>query len=119
AGRWVHALRGARGDARRPQRPQASAGRGAGLGVGGAAAAADGRGSAAPQTTHDHMRILTAMLNDKGLEVKTASHADLGAGFDDFMRAFEAFKETNDRRLGEIERCMSADVVTVDKLARI
>ena len=59
------------------------------------------------------------MLNDKGLEVKTASHADLGAGFDDFMRAFEAFKETNDRRLGEIERCMSADVVTVDKLARI
>ncbi len=59
------------------------------------------------------------MLNDKGLEVKSASHADLGAGFEDFMRAFEAFKETNDRRLGEIERCMSADVVTVDKLARI
>jgi HK97 family phage major capsid protein len=59
------------------------------------------------------------MLNDKGLEVKSASHADLGAAFDDFMRAFDAFKETNDRRLSEIERCMSADVVTVDKLNRI
>lgn len=59
------------------------------------------------------------MVNQRGLEVKSASHADLGDAFEDFMRAFEAFKETNDRRLGEIERCMSADVVTVDKLARI
>lgn len=59
------------------------------------------------------------MLNDKGLEVKSTSHADLSIAFEEFMRAFEAFKETNDRRLSEIERCMSADVVTVDKLARI
>ena len=29
---------------------------------------------------------------------------DVGAAFDDFMRAFEAFKETNDERLAEIER---------------
>ena len=59
------------------------------------------------------------MLNNTGLEVKTALAADLGSAFDDFMRAFEAFKETNDRRLGEIERRMSADIVTADKLARI
>ena len=59
------------------------------------------------------------MLNDKGLEVKSASHADLSIAFDDFMRAFEGFKETNDQRLSEIERYMRADVVTVDKLARI
>lgn len=59
------------------------------------------------------------MLNDKGLEVKSASHADLGTAFDDFMRAFDAFKETNDQRLSEIERSMSADVVTVEKLSRI
>ena len=59
------------------------------------------------------------MLNDKGLEMKSASHADLSGAFDDFMRAFAAFKEPNDRRLDEIERHMSADVVTVDKLARI
>ncbi|MCL4766443.1 MAG: phage major capsid protein [Hyphomicrobiaceae bacterium] len=62
---------------------------------------------------------MTAMLNDKGLEVKSGLHADLGAAFEDFMRAFDAFKETNDRRLGEIERSLSTDVVTTDKLARI
>jgi predicted phage gp36 major capsid-like protein len=28
----------------------------------------------------------------------------MAAAFDDFMEAFEAFKDTNDRRLGEIER---------------
>lgn len=59
------------------------------------------------------------MLNDKGLEVKSTSTADLSIAFEDFMRAFEAFKETNDQRLSEIERYVSADVVTVDKLARI
>ena len=40
------------------------------------------------------------MLSDKGLEVKSASHADLSLAFEEFMRAFEAF-ETNDRRLAE------------------
>lgn len=59
------------------------------------------------------------MLNDKGLEVKSTSHADLSLAFEEFMRAFEAFKETNDRRLAEVERHLSADVVTVEKLARI
>lgn len=41
------------------------------------------------------------------------------AAFDDFMEAFEAFKETNERRLGEIEQKMTADVVTRDKVDRI
>ena len=41
------------------------------------------------------------------------------AAFDDFMEAFEAFKETNDRRLGEIEQKLTADVVTRDKVERI
>src|SRR5690606_15066813 len=59
------------------------------------------------------------MLSDKGLEVRSASHADLSLAFEEFMRAFEAFKETNDRRLAEMERHLSADVVTVEKLARI
>jgi HK97 family phage major capsid protein len=45
--------------------------------------------------------------------------ADVAAAFDDFARAFEAFKETNDERLAEIETRMSADVVREDKLARI
>jgi HK97 family phage major capsid protein len=41
------------------------------------------------------------------------------AAFDDFMEAFEAFKETNDRRLGEIEAKFTDDVVTCDKMDRI
>lgn len=44
--------------------------------------------------------------------------ADLAQAFNDFMHGFEAFKDTNDRRLAEIET-KGADVVTVDKLSRI
>jgi HK97 family phage major capsid protein len=53
------------------------------------------------------------------LETKRLGDGDIAAAFDDFMRAFAAFKETNDERLGEIERRMSSDVVTTDKLMRI
>jgi HK97 family phage major capsid protein len=49
----------------------------------------------------------------------SAGAGDLGLAFDDFMRAFDSFKEVNDGRLAEIERRMSADVVTTDKLERI
>ncbi|MCR6498909.1 phage major capsid protein [Shinella sp. CPCC 101442] len=41
------------------------------------------------------------------------------AAFEDFMQAFEAFKETNEIRLGEIEQKQTADVVTREKLDRI
>lgn len=41
------------------------------------------------------------------------------AAFEDFMEAFEAFKEVNDRRLGEIEQKLTADVVTRDKMERV
>lgn len=41
------------------------------------------------------------------------------AAFDDFMEAFESFKEVNDRRLNEIEQKLTSDVVTRDKLERI
>ncbi len=41
------------------------------------------------------------------------------AAFDDFMEAFEAFRETNDERLGDIERKMGSDVLTREKLDRI
>ena len=44
---------------------------------------------------------------------------DEGNAQDGLLHAFEAFKETNDQRLDEIERRMSADVVTTDKLERI
>ena len=44
---------------------------------------------------------------------------DPGDQFNTYMHAFEAYKETNDRRLAEIEQRGAADVVTTDKLARI
>jgi len=45
--------------------------------------------------------------------------ADLARAIDDMHGAFEAFKQTNDERLAELERKSGADVVTSDKLARI
>jgi HK97 family phage major capsid protein len=57
------------------------------------------------------------MLKDTALETKSAD--ELGSAFDDFMRAFEAFKDTNDERLSQLERKLSADVVTTDRLDRI
>ncbi len=55
------------------------------------------------------------------LETKSASASDtdVNAAFGEFMRAFEAFKETNDDRLAQLERRSAADPVTTDKLARI
>ncbi len=48
-----------------------------------------------------------------------ADHAALADSFDEFMGAFEAFREENDRRLSQIETRKSADVVTVEKVERI
>ncbi|WP_406600774.1 phage major capsid protein [Microvirga rosea] len=44
---------------------------------------------------------------------------DVSSAFEDFARAFEAFKETNDTRLGQIETRLTSDVVTDEKLLRI
>lgn len=52
------------------------------------------------------------------LETK-AGGGNVGAAFDDFMRAFEAFKETNDERLYQLERRSAADPLIEDKLSRI
>ncbi|MEI8177967.1 MAG: phage major capsid protein, partial [Aestuariivirga sp.] len=48
---------------------------------------------------------------ETGLETKVA--------FGDMMQAFEAFREANDERLAEIEKRMSTDVVTAEKVDRI
>lgn len=55
------------------------------------------------------------------LELKAASGSsdDVAIAFDDFMRAFEAFREANDERLAQIESAVGADVVTTEKMARI
>ena len=52
-------------------------------------------------------------------ETKAVTPLDLPGAFGEFMAAFEAFKDANDLRLGQIERRMSADVVTTEKADRI
>lgn len=48
-----------------------------------------------------------------------ATGSEVADAFDDFMRAFEAYKEANDDRLRQIEDRMSPDAVTTEKMARI
>ena len=61
------------------------------------------------------------MLNlpqDSAPEMK-ALNEDVAGAFDEFMGAFDAFKDANDERLGQIEKRMSADVITSEKVDRI
>ena len=51
-------------------------------------------------------------------EIKAAPDT-MTAAFEEMMETFEAFKENNERRLGEIEQKLTADVVTRDKVERI
>jgi HK97 family phage major capsid protein len=52
------------------------------------------------------------------LETKGAT-SNVGEAFEDFMRAFDAFKETNDERLYALERRGYADPLIEEKLNRI
>lgn len=61
---------------------------------------------------------MTGQTGTVAPEIKTVPET-MTAAFDEFMGAFEVFKETNDRRLGEIETKLTADVVTRDKMDRI
>ncbi len=45
--------------------------------------------------------------------------SELRDAFGEFLSAFEQFKDANDQRLGQIEKRMSSDVVTADKVERI
>jgi HK97 family phage major capsid protein len=44
---------------------------------------------------------------------------DVAEAFDEFMQAFEAFRETNDERLAQMESRVGADVITTEKMNRI
>jgi HK97 family phage major capsid protein len=48
-----------------------------------------------------------------------ALNTDVTGAFDEFMHAFEGFKDANDERLSQLEKRMSADVLTVEKVDRI
>lgn len=52
------------------------------------------------------------------IETKSAT-GEIAVAVEDFARAFEVFKETNDERLARLESRLSGDVVTEEKLARI
>ena len=59
------------------------------------------------------------MHNSEPAPETKAAGDGLGETFDDFMEAFEAFKESNDRRLSELETRRGADALTVEKMDRI
>lgn len=52
-------------------------------------------------------------------ETKSALDHEVKDAFDDFMSSFEAFRQANDTRMGEIETRMSADVLSTEKVERI
>lgn len=52
-------------------------------------------------------------------DIETKAVAATPPAFDEFMREFEIYRETNDRRLEEIERRGAADPVTTDKLEKL
>lgn len=58
---------------------------------------------------------------DDGLLPAAPSGAgqDVAEAFDEFMHAFEAFREANDERLAQMESNLSADAVTTEKMNRI
>ena len=69
-----------------------------------------------------------ALQTDKALEVKSADRLEnksapaaheVREALDDFLGAFEDFKQANDERLAEIEQKLTADVVTEEKVERI
>lgn len=51
---------------------------------------------------------------------QASSHAqDVAEAFDDFMSAFESFKQANDERLRQLETTLGEDPLTADKVDRI
>ena len=65
------------------------------------------------------MEALTSAAPETKAAGDGASALDLKNAFEDFLGAFDTFKQANDDRLGELERKLSADVITEEKVARI
>jgi HK97 family phage major capsid protein len=62
---------------------------------------------------------MQTMQTKRAPEIKSGAPYDVKCAFDDFMSSFEAFKDANDTRLGELETRMSGDVLSTDKVDRI
>ena len=52
-------------------------------------------------------------------KASTGEAQGVAEAFDEFMHAFEAFREANDERIAQIENQVGEDVVTVEKMNRI
>ena len=57
------------------------------------------------------------MTSASAPEIKAST--DLGFALDDLLRAFETYKEENDRRIADVETRGAADPLTTDKLERL
>lgn len=73
---------------------------------------------------HDGPVRLGRALSGRKLEQKsavsgTATVSEVKEAFDEFMCRFDAFKQANDERLGQVERRLTGDVVTTDKVDRL
>jgi len=53
------------------------------------------------------------------LETKSVASPEAAAAYEQLMRNWETFKETNEQRLADVEKRGSADVIVEDKLGRI
>ena len=66
---------------------------------------------------------IVSTLETKNLETKvvgpSGNQFDINNALDEFLGAFDDFKQANDERLGQIEKRMSADVLSTDKVDRI
>jgi len=62
---------------------------------------------------------MTETANTPAPERKALPSPEMSAAYEDMMRGWEAFKDSNERRLAEIEKRGSADVVSDDKVGRI
>ena len=75
------------------------------------------------QDMHETDAIQMDDIETKGRQfagkAASGSSDDVAIAFDEFMRAFEAFKATNEERLQQIEQQLTEDVVTTEKLERI
>ncbi len=61
---------------------------------------------------------MSNILQTKAPELKSYS-GEVSDAFDEFKGTFEQFREANDDRLAEIEKRMSADVLSIEKVDRI
>lgn len=71
----------------------------------------------------NNKQLETKVLHANDTETKTvetkATGNEVANAFEDFMRAFESYKETNDERLAKVEQRIDADVLTTQKMDRI